>query len=62
MYNEKTTGRVKDKQKYDRDYAKLQKQHDNVCSEYQKIVVDVSQMFDWQDGVHQDQKQKYVEM
>ena len=62
MYHEQTTGRVKDRQAYDRELAKLQTEHDKVCSQYQKMADEVSNMFDWQDGIHQDKVMKDEQM
>ena len=36
---------------YEKNLAKMKKQYDHMCNEYQKMVDDVSKMFDWHDGV-----------
>ncbi|KAF7030290.1 hypothetical protein CFC21_041864, partial [Triticum aestivum] len=67
MFHEQNIGRVQDKEKFekelarlksehDRELAKLRNENDKLCIEYTKLVDDVSKMFDWQDG-RVDQKQ-----
>ncbi|VAH55026.1 unnamed protein product [Triticum turgidum subsp. durum] len=61
MFHEQNIGRVQDKEKFekelarlksehDRELAKLRTENDKLCIEYTKLVDDVSKMFDWQDG------------
>ncbi|XBH55200.1 hypothetical protein VPH35_077337 [Triticum aestivum] len=61
MFHEQNCGRVLDKEKFEKELAKLKCEHerelaklkmenDKLCIEYTKLVDDVSKMFDWQDG------------
>ncbi|KAM3402407.1 hypothetical protein ACQJBY_006348 [Aegilops geniculata] len=50
MFHEHNCGRVVDKHKYEKHLAKLKTKNDKLCIEYTKLVEDVSEMFDWQDG------------
>ncbi|KAF6991051.1 hypothetical protein CFC21_008175 [Triticum aestivum] len=73
MFHEQNCGRVLDKDKFEKELAKVKSEHerelaklkmenDNLCIEYTKIVDDVSKMFDWQDGrVDKNVHQKQVE-
>lgn len=51
MFHEQNCGRVTEKLAYEKNLAKMKKHYDHVCNEYQKMVDDISKMFDWQDGV-----------
>ncbi|KAF7079465.1 hypothetical protein CFC21_083694 [Triticum aestivum] len=60
MFHEQNFGRVQDKEKFEKELARLKTENDKLCIEYTKLVDDVSKMFDWQDGrvdkkVHQKQ-------
>ncbi|XBJ10299.1 hypothetical protein VPH35_015191 [Triticum aestivum] len=73
MFHEQNLGRVLDKEKFEKELAKLKSEHerelaklktenDKLCIEYTKLVDDVSKMFDWQDGrVDKKVYQKQVE-
>ncbi|KAM3257489.1 hypothetical protein ACQJBY_049660 [Aegilops geniculata] len=73
MFHEQNCGRVLDKEKFEKELAKLKSEHkrelaklrtenDKLCIEYTKLVDDVSKMFDWQDGrVDKKVYQKQVE-
>nr|XP_045089622.1 uncharacterized protein LOC120974276 [Aegilops tauschii subsp. strangulata] len=73
MFHEQNFGRVQDKQKFEKELARLKSEHerelaklrtenDKLCIEYTKLVDDVSKMFDWQDGrVDKKVYQKQVE-
>ncbi|XBH94508.1 hypothetical protein VPH35_085270 [Triticum aestivum] len=73
MFHEQNCGRVLDKEKFEKELAKLKIEHerelaklktenDKLCIEYTKLVDDVSKMFDWQDGrVDRKVYQKQVE-
>ncbi|XBI47738.1 hypothetical protein VPH35_111619 [Triticum aestivum] len=61
MFHEQNCGRVLDKEKFEKELAKVKSKHerelaklkmenDKLCIEYTKLVDDVSKMFDWQDG------------
>ncbi|XBH71251.1 hypothetical protein VPH35_098730 [Triticum aestivum] len=61
MFHEQNCGRVLDKEKFEKELAKLKCEHerelaklkmenDKLCIEYTKLVDDVPKMFDWQDG------------
>ncbi|KAF7006654.1 hypothetical protein CFC21_021679 [Triticum aestivum] len=71
MFHEQNCGRVLDKDKFEKELAKVKSVHETelaklkmgnhkLCIKYTKLVDDVSKMFDWQDGrvdkkVHQKQ-------
>nr|XP_020175389.1 uncharacterized protein LOC109761003 [Aegilops tauschii subsp. strangulata] len=73
MFHEQNCGRVLDKEKFEKELAKLKCEHerelvklkmenDKLCIEYTKLVDNVSKMFDWQDGrVDKKVYQKQVE-
>nr|CDM80076.1 unnamed protein product [Triticum aestivum] len=73
MFHEQNCGRVLDKDKFEKELAKVKSEHerelaklkmenDNLCIEYTKLVDDVSKMFDWRDGrVDKNVHQKQVE-
>ncbi|XBH61388.1 uncharacterized protein [Aegilops tauschii subsp. strangulata] len=73
MFHEQNFGMVQDKQKFEKELARLKSEHerelaklrtknDKLCIEYTKLVDDVSKMFDWQDGrVDKKVYQKQVE-
>ncbi|KAF7069614.1 hypothetical protein CFC21_075223 [Triticum aestivum] len=73
MFHEQNCGRVLDKDKFEKELAKIKSEHqrelaklkmknDKLCIEYTKLVDDVSKMFDWQDGrVDKKVYQKQVE-
>ncbi|XBJ15772.1 hypothetical protein VPH35_007570 [Triticum aestivum] len=62
MFHEQNLGRVLDKEKFEKELAKLKIENDKLCIEYTKLVEDVSKMFDWQDGrVDKKVNQKQVE-
>ncbi|KAF7037962.1 hypothetical protein CFC21_048222 [Triticum aestivum] len=73
MFHEQNFGRVQDKEKFEKELARLKSEHerelaklrtenDKLCIEYTKLVDDVSKMFDWQDGrVDKKVYQKQVE-
>ncbi|VAI01680.1 unnamed protein product [Triticum turgidum subsp. durum] len=73
MFHEQNYGRVLDKDKFEKELAKVKSEHgrelaklkmknDNLCIEYTKLVDDVSKMFDWQDGrVDKNVQQKQME-
>ncbi|XBI24873.1 hypothetical protein VPH35_049899 [Triticum aestivum] len=50
MYHEQNLGRVNDKQAYEKEVAKLQKEIDFLSNNYSQLVEDVSNLFDYQDG------------
>ncbi|XBJ06496.1 hypothetical protein VPH35_012150 [Triticum aestivum] len=61
MFHEQNCGRVLDKDKFEKELAKVKSEHerelaklkmenDKLCIEYTKLVDDVSKMFDWQDS------------
>ncbi|KAE8790467.1 hypothetical protein D1007_35238 [Hordeum vulgare] len=50
MFHEQNGGRVLDKEKFEKELAKLKTENDKFSMEYCKLVEDVSKMFDWQDG------------
>ncbi|KAF7080353.1 hypothetical protein CFC21_084447 [Triticum aestivum] len=58
MFHEQNCGRILDKEKFEKELAKLKCEHerelaklkmenDKLCIEYTKLVDDVSKMFDW---------------
>ncbi|KAE8786640.1 hypothetical protein D1007_39459 [Hordeum vulgare] len=51
LFHEKNLGKIQDKNAYDVELAKLMKEKDHLSKEYQKMVDDVSKIFDGQDGV-----------
>ena len=51
MFFESNQDRAKDKAAHDKEVAILIKEKDKVWADYQKMVDEVTQMFDWQDGV-----------
>nr|XP_040244036.1 uncharacterized protein LOC120963463 [Aegilops tauschii subsp. strangulata] len=73
MFHEQNFGRVQDKEKFEKELARLKSEHerelaklrtanDKLCIEYTKLVDDVSKMFDWQDcRVDKQMYQKQVE-
>ncbi|XBI83668.1 hypothetical protein VPH35_092141 [Triticum aestivum] len=61
MFHEKNLGRIQDKHAYEDEVAKLKKEYDHLCTEYHKMVDDVSKMFDWQDGVGKIDYQKAMD-
>jgi hypothetical protein len=72
MFHEQNCGRVLDKEKFEKELAKLKSEHerelaklrtenDKLCIEYTKLVDDVSKMFDWQDCRVGKVNQKQVE-
>ncbi|XP_044428528.1 uncharacterized protein [Triticum aestivum] len=61
MFHEQNLGRIQDKHAYEDDVAKLKKDYDLLCTEYHKMVDDVSKMFDWQDGVGKIDYQKAMD-
>ncbi|VAH85914.1 unnamed protein product [Triticum turgidum subsp. durum] len=73
MFHEQNCGRVLDKEKFEKELAKLKCEHerelaklkmenDKLCIEYTRLVDDVSKMFDWRDGrVDKKVYQKQVE-
>ncbi|KAF7005100.1 hypothetical protein CFC21_020247 [Triticum aestivum] len=73
MFHEQNFGRVHDKEKFEKELARLKSEHerelaklktenDKLCIEYTKLVDDVSKMFDCQDGrVDKQVYQKQVE-
>uniref|UniRef100_A0A453QXC4 Zinc finger GRF-type domain-containing protein n=1 Tax=Aegilops tauschii subsp. strangulata TaxID=200361 RepID=A0A453QXC4_AEGTS len=73
MFHEQNFGRVQDKEKFEKELARLKSEHERelaklrtengkLCIEYTKLVDDVSKMFDWQDGrVDKQVYQKQVE-
>ncbi|XBI17645.1 hypothetical protein VPH35_059647 [Triticum aestivum] len=73
MFHEQNCGRVLDKEKFEKELAKLKCEHerelvklkmenDKLCIEYTKLVDNVSKMFDWKDGrVDKKVYQKQVE-
>ncbi|KAE8817843.1 hypothetical protein D1007_04462 [Hordeum vulgare] len=42
---------VLDKEQFEKQLAKLKTKNDKLSMEYNKLVEDVSKMFDWQDGM-----------
>ena len=73
MFHEQNCGRVLDKEKFEKELAKVKSVHETelaklkmgnhkLCIKYTKLVDDVSKMFDWQDGrVDKKVYQKQVE-
>ncbi|XBH95556.1 hypothetical protein VPH35_086099 [Triticum aestivum] len=61
MFHEQNLGRIQDKHAYEDEVAKLKKDYDLLCTEYHKMVDDVSKMFDWQDGVGKIDYQKAMD-
>nr|XP_020147901.1 uncharacterized protein LOC109733113 [Aegilops tauschii subsp. strangulata] len=61
MFHEQNLGRIQDKHAYEDEVAKLKKDYDHLCTEYHKMVDDVSKMFDWQDGVGKIDYQKAMD-
>jgi hypothetical protein len=61
MFHEQNLGRIQDKNAYENEIAKLKKEYDDLCSEYHKMVDDVTKMFDWQDGVGKVDYQKAMD-
>jgi hypothetical protein len=47
MFHEQNLGRIQDKHGYEDELAKLMEEKDRLCSEYHKMVDDVTKMFDW---------------
>jgi len=73
MFHEQNFGRVHDKEKFEKELARLKSEHerelaklrtenDKLCIEYTKLVDDVSKMFDRQDGRVEKVNQKQVEV
>ncbi|KAI5019198.1 hypothetical protein ZWY2020_044086 [Hordeum vulgare] len=50
MFHEENCGRVLDKEKFEKELAKLKTENDKLSMECCKLVEDVSKMFDWEDG------------
>ncbi|KAE8802574.1 hypothetical protein D1007_21603 [Hordeum vulgare] len=50
MFHEENCGRVLDKEKFEKELAKLKTENDKLSMECCKLVEDVSKMFGWQDG------------
>ena len=61
MFHEQNLGRIQDKHAYEDEVAKLKKDYDLLCTEYHKMVDDVSKMFDWHDGVGKIDYQKAMD-
>lgn len=62
MFHVQNCGRVLDKEQFEKQLAKLKTKNDKLSMEYNKLVEDVSKMFDWQDGmVDKKVYQKQVE-
>ena len=61
MFHEQNLGRIQDKNAYENEITKLKKEYDDLCSEYHKMVDDVTKMFDWQDGVGKVDCQKAMD-
>ena len=51
MFYESNQDRAAEKQAYDKMIAKLMKEKDHMSTQYQEMVDEVTNMFDWQDGV-----------
>ncbi|KAE8790972.1 hypothetical protein D1007_34619 [Hordeum vulgare] len=49
---------IQDKHAYDDEVAMLKKDRDHLCTEYHKMVDDVSKMFDWHDSIGKVDYQK----
>jgi hypothetical protein len=62
MFHEQNSGRVTEKQAYDRELAKLKNENGHHCNQYQKLVDDVTKMFDWQDGIGKVDSQKAMDV
>ncbi|KAI4998596.1 hypothetical protein ZWY2020_053938 [Hordeum vulgare] len=51
MYHEQNLGRVQDNEAHEKDVAKLKKELDSLGNQYNQLVNDVSNLFDYQDGM-----------
>ncbi|KAE8802257.1 hypothetical protein D1007_22136 [Hordeum vulgare] len=62
MFREQNLGKIQYKHAYEDEIAKLKNEYDHICTEYHKMVDDVSKMFDWQDGVGKVDYQKAMDV
>ncbi|KAI4985700.1 hypothetical protein ZWY2020_018330 [Hordeum vulgare] len=51
MYHEQNLGRVRDNEAHEKEVAKLKKELDSLGNHYTQLVNDVSNLFDYQDGM-----------
>ncbi|KAE8808649.1 hypothetical protein D1007_14720 [Hordeum vulgare] len=51
MYHEQNLGRVQDNEAHEKEVAKLKKELDSLGNQYNQLVNDVSNLFDYQDGM-----------